>query len=116
VRLDTNPLDPSAQETDEVFHVHLPSPSYYPILMSIGLVTLAYGFLWRPVGYIAMAIGAAIMVWAIFGWAMEDIDHPMGNGDHSDGEHHDDGGHDAEAEPAETQMAEVGASDADEVE
>jgi cytochrome c oxidase subunit 1 len=95
VRLDTNPLDPSALASDEDHHVHLPSPSYYPILLALGIVTLAYGFLWIPVGYLFMVLGFGLMMWAIFGWAMEDVDHPMGDGDG----HGDDGGdHDPAAE------------------
>ncbi|MBT8163961.1 MAG: cytochrome c oxidase subunit I [Acidimicrobiia bacterium] len=98
VRLDTNPLDPSALAPQEDFHVHLPSPSYYPILLAVGIVTLAYGFLWLPVGYLVMAAGLGIMLWAIFGWAMEDIDHPMGDNGHGEGHTDDGGGDDAEAE------------------
>jgi cytochrome c oxidase subunit 1 len=98
VRLDTNPLDPSALNPDEDYHVHLPSPSYYPILLALGIVTLAYGFLWLPVGYLVMAVGLGLMLWAIFGWAMEDIDHPMGDGGHGDGGHGEDGGDEAAAE------------------
>jgi cytochrome c oxidase subunit 1 len=90
VRLDTNPLDPSALEPDRDHHVHLPSPSYYPIMLALGIVTLAYGFLWIPVGFIVMAIGLVIMLLAIFGWALEDVDHPMGDGGHDAGG--DDGG------------------------
>ncbi|MCP4221968.1 MAG: hypothetical protein GY773_01320, partial [Actinomycetia bacterium] len=42
-----------------------------------------------PVGFIVMAIGLGIMLLAIFGWALEDVDHPMGNGDHNGGDHDD---------------------------
>ncbi len=98
VRLDTDPRDLSAREPDVEHHVHLPSPSYYPILLAVGIVTLAYGFLWLPIGYLAMAAGLGIMLWAIFGWALEDIDHPMGDGNgHGDGGD-DGGGRDAAAE------------------
>lgn len=108
VRLDTNPLDPSAKDTDEEFHVHLPSPSYFPILLALGMVILAYGFLWIPVGFAVMAVGLGIMLWAIFGWAMEDIDHPMGDeADHGDGHGDDD---DSGAEADDPVPAGVGAS------
>ena len=90
VRLDTNPLDPSALDDDGEFHVHLPSPSYFPILLALGIVTVAYGFLWIPVGFAVMALGLGIMLWAIFGWALEDIDHPMGGDDGQGGGHGDD--------------------------
>jgi cytochrome c oxidase subunit 1 len=100
VRLDTNPLDSSAVPGSEKVSVHLPSPSYYPLLLAIGLVTLFYGFLWPPVGFIFMALGLATMLWAIYGWALEDIDHPVGDGhsDHHGGDDHDDGAHEEEAE------------------
>ena len=108
VRLDTNPLDPSAKDAEKEFHVHLPSPSYFPILLALGIVTVAYGFLWIPVGFAVMAIGLGIMLWAIFGWALEDIDHPMGDGDGHGGGHGDDD--DSGAEAAEPVPAGVGAS------
>src|SRR4051794_36596275 len=53
---------------------HLPSPSFYPLLVALGLPIIAYGFLYgRSTGgmYVISAIGALITVGAIYGWAFE---------------------------------------------
>ncbi|MGZ0228422.1 MAG: cytochrome c oxidase subunit I [Acidimicrobiales bacterium] len=65
--------------------VHLPSPSYYPILLAFGLPIVGYGLifsLWLCV------IGGAIVLGAIFGWIMEPADDP-------EAAHDDHGGDDA---------------------
>ena len=78
VRLDTEPFDPSALPDDGVErHIHLPSPSYHPIVVSLGLLTVAYGFIYLPAGFLLVVPGLILMLWGIFGWALEDIDHPM---------------------------------------
>ena len=61
--------------------VHLPSPSYYPILLAFGLPIVGYGLifsLWLCV------IGGAIVLGAIFGWIMEPADDPEAAHDHDD--------------------------------
>jgi cytochrome c oxidase subunit 1 len=78
VRLDTEPFDPSALPDDGVErHIHLPSPSYHPIIVALGLLTVAYGFIYLPAGFLLVVPGLILMFWGIFGWALEDIDHPM---------------------------------------
>ena len=92
VRLDTQPFDPSALPDDGVErHVHLPSPSYYPIIVALGLVTVAYGFVYLPAGFLLVVPGLIGMLWGIFGWALEDIDHPMGDGGPDEEEEEDHG-------------------------
>ncbi len=63
-------------------HIHLPSPSYWPIVLSFGMLVLAYGVIYSTLLIIA---GAAICVLALFGWALEpptapdtDFDPPAG--------------------------------------
>ncbi len=48
--------------------IHLPSPSYWPLVSAIGLPTIGYGILysWWLVG-----AGALIALIGFFGWAME---------------------------------------------
>ncbi len=61
--------------------VHLPSPSYYPIMLSFGLPIIGYGLifsLWLCV------LGGAIVLGAIFGWIMEPADDPEAAHDHDD--------------------------------
>ena len=79
-------------ETEEVAHdgsatdVHLPSPSYYPIVFSAGMPLVGYGVifsLWLCIP------GAALMLWAMVGWIFEHPDDP--NAAHGHDDHHDDG-------------------------
>ena len=87
VRLDTEPFDPSALPDDGVErHIHLPSPSYHPIIVALGLLTVAYGFIYLPAGFLLVVPGLIATLWGIFGWALEDIDHPMGAAGASEGE------------------------------
>jgi cytochrome c oxidase subunit 1 len=48
--------------------IHLPSPSYWPLVASLGLPTMAYGVLytWWLVG-----LGAVVLLVGLYGWALE---------------------------------------------
>ncbi|MGZ4707344.1 MAG: cytochrome c oxidase subunit I [Acidimicrobiales bacterium] len=86
--------------------VHLPSPSYWPIVAAFGLPIIAYGLIYS---LWLCAVGGAILVTAIYGWALEPPDAP--GGDH--GEHHepDAGGElpaDTEAQAEEKEVETVG--------
>ena len=49
----------------------MPPPSYYPILMALGALMLALG----PLTHLAIsALGAPIVIYAIWGWALEPTD------------------------------------------
>ena len=52
-------------------HVHLPAPSYWPIVLAFGLPVMAYGVIYTTW---LIVIGAAIVVAAMFGWALEPAD------------------------------------------
>jgi cytochrome c oxidase subunit 1 len=64
--------------------VHLPSPSYFPLLIGIGLPLIGYGLifsLWFAVP------GALLVLGGIYGWVFEppdDPDAPHGHEDHHD--------------------------------
>ena len=49
-------------------HIHLPSPSYWPIILSLGMLVICYGVIYST---LLLAAGAAIAVLALFGWALE---------------------------------------------
>jgi cytochrome c oxidase subunit 1 len=64
--------------------VHLPSPSYWPIVTALGLPVVAYGLLYT---WWLCLIGGAIVVAGIYGWASEPPDDPdaaHGHDDHAD--------------------------------
>ncbi len=64
---------------------HLPSPSYWPVVLAAGLPFVGLGLiytLWLCVP------GAVLILMAIYGWSFEPVDDP--DGPH--GHHHDHGG------------------------
>ena len=61
--------------------IHLPSPSYWPFVLAVGLPLVGYGLifnLWWAVP------GALITLMAIFGWILEPADDPEAGHDHHD--------------------------------
>jgi cytochrome c oxidase subunit 1 len=72
---------------------HLPSPSYWPIVLSFGLPVIGYGLIFN----LAFAVvGALIVFGSMIGWALEPPDDPdLPSHGHDD---HDGGGHEAEAD------------------
>jgi cytochrome c oxidase subunit 1 len=48
--------------------IHLPSPSYFPILTSLGLPLVGYGLIY---GVYVSIIGAVVILGGLFGWALE---------------------------------------------
>jgi cytochrome c oxidase subunit 1 len=75
--------------------VHLPSPSYWPLVLSSGLPFLAWGLiynLWLCV------IGGGLIVAGIYGWVMEpSVDDEAPHAGHDDHNGPDDEGDEAEA-------------------
>ncbi len=66
-------------------HIHLPSPSYWPMVLAISLPIIGYGVIFNTLLIVA---GAAIAVLALFGWALEpptadesEFDPPAPDGD-----------------------------------
>jgi cytochrome c oxidase subunit 1 len=53
--------------------IHMPSPSYFPILTSLGLPILAYGILYSP---ILVIDGALLLLAGLYGWALEPATEP----------------------------------------
>ena len=49
-------------------HIHLPSPSYWPMILSFGMLIIAYGVIYST---LLLAAGAAVAILALFGWALE---------------------------------------------
>jgi cytochrome c oxidase subunit 1 len=48
--------------------IHLPSPSFWPIVVSLGFPLLAYGVLYS---WFLVAAGALVIVVGLTGWALE---------------------------------------------
>ena len=69
-------------ETGTRAGVHLPAPSYWPILLCASLPLIGYGLIFNMGLTIA---GGVLLLLALYGWAQEPADDP-------DGGHHDDHG------------------------
>jgi cytochrome c oxidase subunit 1 len=53
--------------------IHLPSPSYYPILAAFGMFLTVLGLVYVPLGLVLAGIGVVTIVWGFFGWSMEPL-------------------------------------------
>ncbi|MEI7619505.1 MAG: cytochrome c oxidase subunit I [Actinomycetota bacterium] len=49
-------------------HIHLPSPSYWPIILAVGLPIVAYGIIFAR---LLAVFGGVVILLAMFGWSME---------------------------------------------
>ena len=56
------------QEANADHHIHLPSPSYWPIVVAFALPVMGYGVIYNLV---LIPVGALIAMLGLFGWAME---------------------------------------------
>ncbi len=65
--------------------IHLPSPSYWPLIVALGLPLVGYGLIFTL--WLA-ALGALFLVVGIYGWALEPSTDPDAG---HDGDHGDDG-------------------------
>ena len=55
-------------EPPSEMHIHLPPPSYFPLLIGLGVLLLGVGVL----SHLALtALGVVIVIYSIWGWALE---------------------------------------------
>lgn len=59
-------------------HIHLPGPSYWPVVVSVAIVIAILGLLFSSVAFWLTFVGAALVLVGIIGWALED---PMATGE-----------------------------------
>ena len=62
--------------------VHLPSPSYWPLVLALGLPLVGYGLIFN---LWITGVGALVILLAIYGWVFEPPDDPEA---HAHGDHH----------------------------
>jgi cytochrome c oxidase subunit 1 len=77
------------QEAHADEHIHMPSPSYWPIVLAFGLPIVAAGIIYNR---LIAIVGVAIVVIAMYGWALEpsvadEDDYGPGEGAHGSGDH-----------------------------
>jgi cytochrome c oxidase subunit I len=79
--LTADPVDPST--------IHMPSPSFWPLVAAFGLPVIAYGMIYRA--WPISILGALVLVGGLFAWSIEPSAAPHDDDDH--GSHDDHGAH-----------------------
>jgi cytochrome c oxidase subunit 1 len=74
----------AVQEAHADPHIHMPSPSYWPIVTAFALPIIAFGVIYN---ILLAIVGAFLLVFAIYSWALEpsvadDTDYGPGEGEH----------------------------------
>jgi cytochrome c oxidase subunit 1 len=55
-------------EEEERHDIHMPSPSFWPLIAAIGMPIIATGLIYDPA---IVAVGGAVTVFGLYGWALE---------------------------------------------
>jgi cytochrome c oxidase subunit 1 len=58
----------AAEEARADAHIHLPSPSYWPLFLALTLPVIGFGVIYN---HLIAVVGAVFTVLAMFGWALE---------------------------------------------
>ena len=70
---------PDDEESHNPPNIHMPTPSFYPLLLAAGLTLIAGGL----ISHIAISvIGGILALDSIYGWAFEPATAPSSHGDH----------------------------------
>jgi cytochrome c oxidase subunit I len=59
--------------------MHMPSPSYFPLVAASGIIVTGYGLVYLPGGWVAVGVGVLVTLWGFFGWSLEPVTR---NGNH----------------------------------
>ncbi len=59
------------EERNADAHIHLPAPSYWPLVLALAVPMMAYGVIYTTW---LIILGGAIAVAAMVGWALEPAD------------------------------------------
>ena len=71
-RKERTPVIAGASE-DEEHSIHLPQPSYWPIVVSIGLLIGGYGLIYH---YAFAVVGVAVALFGVYAWSFEPVNDP----------------------------------------
>jgi len=69
LEVEEEPEEEVREPTAHDLHIHMPSPSYYPLLVAIGLPIICYGLMYKA--WYVSAIGALVILAGVYGWALE---------------------------------------------
>jgi cytochrome c oxidase subunit I len=65
-------LEADGHEASSAGHaIHLPGPSYYPIIASLGFLPIAYGTVFGGRLWLLAGAGGVLLLAGLFGWALE---------------------------------------------
>jgi cytochrome c oxidase subunit 1 len=56
------------QERNADKHIHMPSPSYWPIVLAFGLPIITFGLIYS---HLISVVGGVVVLFAAYGWALE---------------------------------------------
>lgn len=76
------------QEQHAEHHIHLPSPSYWPILLALSLPVVGFGIIYNN---LIAIIGGGLVILTLYGWALEPSTAP--DSDYDPRDDADDDGH-----------------------
>ncbi|MBM3940180.1 MAG: cytochrome c oxidase subunit I [SAR202 cluster bacterium] len=90
---DANPIDPPALPPVDARAIHMPSPSYWPVVLAGAITLLAAGLLiWKQAslpGLVIMMASGVLMLYSLFRFAVEPATEPVhGHGAHGAAAHH----------------------------
>ncbi len=70
VRLPSGGSDAGEHAVDiDPSHIHLPSPSYWPLVLSLGLPIMGYGFVYK--NWWTLGIGVFVLMFGLVAWTFE---------------------------------------------
>ena len=58
----------AASSVDDTSHIHLPSPSYWPLVLAMAFPLIGFGVIYH---LSLAAVGGVVLLGAAFGWALE---------------------------------------------
>ncbi|MBW3662845.1 MAG: cytochrome c oxidase subunit I [Actinobacteria bacterium] len=67
--------DHAAEHGEHEEHIHMPDPSYWPLVLSAGLPFIGYGVIYKSI--IWAVIGLVLLLTGVYGWQLE----PVAEGD-----------------------------------
>jgi cytochrome c oxidase subunit 1 len=70
---DTPAVTRAAAEVAPTHKIHMPSPSFYPLVVAFGLLPLAYAAVFHSFGwaFVLLAVGALVLAFGVYAWAIE---------------------------------------------
>ncbi len=78
----------AAAHDDDDHDIHLPAPSFSPVIIALGVTIASFGLLWTP---ILIAVGGAVLLFGLVTWLVDDARAFAAGSDQIDGGHG--GGH-----------------------